>query len=80
MPKLEHVVRGIKKGKANMSKPCLPSTFNIFLKLRSVCEEDATKLNHIMLWAGCCTCFFGFPEVRKISIPSDKEYDRSTYL
>ena len=63
MPKLEHVLRGIKKEhskQANITKPRLPMTPNIHLKLRSVWEKDASNFNHIMLWAACCTCYFGF--------------------
>ena len=83
MPKLEHVLRGIKKEhskQANITKPRLPMTPNILLKLRSVWEEEASNFNHIMLWAACCTCYFGFLRSGEISIPSDKEYDPSTHL
>ena len=61
MPKLEHVVWGIKRSfQESEYVQTLPS--NILLKLRSVWEEDAAKLSHTMLWAGCCTCFFGGQE------------------
>ena len=70
MPKLEHVLRGIKKEhskQANITKPRLPMTPNILLKLRSAWEEDAPIFNHIMLWPTCCTCYFGFLRSGEIS-------------
>ena len=63
IPKLDHVLRGIKKEhskEANITKPRLPMTPNILLKLTSVWEEDTSNFNHIMLWGACCTCYFGF--------------------
>ena len=45
MSKLEHVLQGIKKDQSKenegASKPRLPMTPDILLKLRSVWEEDA---------------------------------------
>ena len=76
----KHVLRGIKKEhskQANITKSRLPITPNILLKLRSVWEEEASN---IMLWAACCTCYFGFLRSGEISIPSDREYDPSTHL
>ena len=63
MPVLEHVVRGIKKECSKSSpgsKPRLPITPGILMKLREVWEENATAFDNIMMWATCCTCYFGF--------------------
>ena len=76
----KHVLRGIKKEhskQANITKSRLPITPNILLKLRSVWEEEASN---IMLWAACCTCYFGFLRSGEISIPSDRGYDPSAHL
>ena len=34
----------------------------------------------IMLWAACCTCFFGFLLSGEITVPSAKEYDAGSHL
>lgn len=83
MPKFEHVLRGIKKEQSKKkggSKPRLPMTPDILLKLRSVWEQEPGNYDHIMLWAACCTCYFGFLRSGEICSPSDKDYDSSTHL
>ena len=83
MPKLEHVLQGIKKEhskKGPRIKPRLPMTPTILLSMRSVWEQDASNFDHIMLWAACCTCYFGFLRSGEICAPSDKEFDPSTHL
>ena len=62
-PALEHVLRGIKKEHAKKAKPTLtrlPITPNILLKIRAAWEENAKSFDNIMLWAACCSCYFGF--------------------
>ena len=84
MPKLEHVLRGIKRELSKKThagnKPRLPMTPNILLKLRAVWEQEATAFNHIMLWAACCTCYFGFLRSGEICSPTDSTHDPSTHL
>ena len=83
MPVLEHVLRGIKKEHAKKAKPTLtrlPITPNILLKIRKIWEEDASNFDHIMLWAACCTCYFGYLRSGEICVPSPKEYDPSAHL
>lgn len=33
-----------------------------------------------MLWAACCTCYFGFLRSGEVCVPSAKEYDSSAHL
>ena len=83
MPVLEHVLRGIKKEhskKAPPTKPRLPITPHILLQLREIWEKDAHDFNCIMLWAACCTCYFGFLRSGEICTPSDAAYDPTTHL
>ena len=83
MPRLEHVLRGIKRElskKTHTTKPRLPMPPNILLKLRAVWEEDATAFDHIMLWAACCTCYFGFLRSGEVCSPADSNHDPSTHL
>ena len=83
MPKLEHVLRGIKKEQSKKHTPAksrLPITPNILTRLREVWEEEPHNYDYIMLWAACCTCYFGFLRSGEICSPSDEEYDPSTHL
>ena len=83
MTKLEHVLRGIKREcskKKATPKPRLPVTPTILAKLRSAWEDNPSAYDNIMLWAACCTCYFGFLRSGEICVPSDTEYDPSTHL
>ena len=52
-------------------------TPDVLLKLRSVWER---LYDHIMLWAVCCTCYFGFLRSGEICSPSQKDFDAPTHL
>jgi len=43
--------------------------------MRSIWERDPHNFDHIMLWAACTLCFFGFLRSGEISVPSDNCYD-----
>ena len=49
-------------------------------ELRSTWEGDNLAPDNIMLWAACCTCFFGFLRSGEIMVPSLKEYDPEGHL
>ena len=61
MPKLALVQRGIQRLRPqSASKPRLPITPDILRQLKALWTGQATDFNIIMLWAACCTAFFGF--------------------
>ena len=84
MPLLEYALRGVKvRQSRSMStgrRRCLPITPDILRKLKSVWERTGGDVNHIMLWAACCTCFYGFLRSGEATVPSTKEYDREGQL
>ena len=84
MPLLEYVLRGIKSDQAKKSpsprRTRLPIMSEIMLKIRSAWEKDAANRDHVMLWAACSSCFFGFLRSGEIAIPSAKDYDPGAHL
>ena len=84
MPVLEYVLRGIKMDQAKHHPPKvkerLPITPAIMLKLREIWGAKPTDPTNIMLWAACCTAFFGFLRSGEITTPSLKEYDAEVHL
>ena len=83
LPLLEYVLRGIKSDQAKRGttvRTQLPITPSILQRLRLVWERDPGNSDHIMLWAACCTCFFGFLRSGEIVVPSAEEYDPSAHL
>ena len=84
MPVLECVLRGIKMDEAkhhpSKAKEHLPITPAILLRLREVWGSKATDPTNIMLWAACCTAFFGFLRSGEITTPSLKEYEANVHL
>ena len=83
-PLLEYTLRGLKlqqaKSKATRAKTRLPITPNILRCLRKSWERDSRHPDNIMLWAACCTCFFGFLRSGEIMVPSLEDYDSEAHL
>ena len=83
-PLLEYTLRGIKLRQARhrdtRSKKRLPITPDILRKLRESWERDSHNHDNIMLWAACCTCFFGFLRSGEVTVPSMREYDPEGHL
>ena len=81
MPVLEYLVKR-EQAKYNPESTCsrLPITPAILQSLRPELYKEPTKWKNIMLWAACCTCFFGFLRSSEITVPSQKEHDSSIHL
>ena len=81
-PRLEQVLRGIKKEQASTrpQRTRLPITVHIMTQIYSVLKKSPTDYQSIMLWAACCTAFFGFLRVGEMTVPSQKAYDNSVHL
>ena len=83
MARLEQVIQGVKReySKKNPDKrECLPITPDILMQLRSVWNKDTKDFNHILLWAACCLCYYGFLRSGEIMVPSEAGYDGSVHL
>ena len=81
-PRLEQVLRGIKREQCSTrtDRIRLPITAEIMYQIFRVLARPPAEYQNIMLWAACCTAFFGFLRVGEMTIPNQNAYDSSVHL
>ena len=81
-PRLEQVLRGIKREQCSThtTRIRLPITAEIMHQIYAVLARAPVEYQNIMLWAACCTAFFGFLRVGEMTIPNQNAYDSNVHL
>ena len=80
MPRLEYVVKGMKRRAPRAVRCRLPITPEILRQMRQVWDKSPKVYDAKMLWAASSLCFFGFLRSREVVVPSPKEYDPAYHL
>ena len=81
-PRLDLLMRGIRKEKCKITphKTHLPITVEIMERIKAVLSKTPKDYQCIMLWAVCCTAFFGLLRVSEFTVPSPHQYDPDIHL
>lgn len=77
--KLDLVLKGIHRMKPSQKQARLPVTPNILTRIKEVLDRSP-GFESTMLWAACCTGFFGFLRCGEFMLPDGTPFDSSTHL
>ena len=81
-PRLEQVLRGIKRDQSCRlpARVRLPITIQIMQQIKEHLLKRPHDYNNILMWAICCTAFFGFLRCSEFTVPKETDYDPNVHL
>ena len=81
-PRLEQVLRGIKREQSCKlpTKLRLPITTQIMQQIKVFLLKSPHDYNSILMWAVCCTAFFGFLRCSEFTVPKEQDYNPTVHL
>ena len=81
-PYLEQVLYRIKKKQLKPGTNCerLPITVDLVQQIYSVLSCNIQDYNSVLMWAACCTAFFGLLCCSQFAVPSTNDYDPAVHL
>jgi len=68
-PRLEQVLRGIKKTQASQ----------LMRWFKTALPQEVRHYDNILFWAACCKAFFGFLRCSEFPVPSMQDYNPSVH-
>ena len=79
-PRIHLVTNGIQRVRPRVSQSRLPVTPTILRRVKVVLDQDPLGFSSILLWAVCCTAFFGFMRSGEFTVPSSSLYNPDQHL
>ena len=79
-PRLQYVVKGVKREKGTAARPRLPITPQILQGLYSFWLKSENRFEAVMLWAACTLAFYGFLRSGEVTVPSDSAFDPACHI
>ena len=80
-PHMAVLLRGIKRHQAQGPRLIrLPITASLMRRIKSILGQQSHTYFHRLLWAACCTGYFGFLRCSEFLVPDGTLFDPSTHL